>query len=222
MYAKTIVVFGATGDLSRRKIIPALETLFLKGLLQDTKVIGCARSAANREEWLERLGREYNDEFLTQMYHHKCDLADAKSLESIPVEGDSTFFLSVPPEQYENAIRNLKASGHSTTPTPRVLLLKNPLGPDLQSAHHLQSVVDGCLREKQVYRIDHYLGKDTVNNILATRFSNTVLEPLWNRNYVRSAIFATGPLVAKAEHNTMMVLVLFVTCYRTTCFRCCR
>ena len=94
---KTLVVFGATGDLSRKKIIPALETLHNKGLLDNTKVIGCARSAESREEWLERLGRSYESEFLDKLFYHKCDLGDPKSLESIPVEGDSTFFLSVPP-----------------------------------------------------------------------------------------------------------------------------
>jgi glucose-6-phosphate 1-dehydrogenase len=204
--AYTMVIFGASGDLTSRKLIPALYGLFKrKRLPPDTRVVGCSRTKFTSEAWREELakstakfaGSEFDattwQAFAENVFYQPGDvdkLGDMEALKKLldDVEhGPATrvYYLSTMPSLYPIAITNLGEAGLASEETaPRRVVIEKPFGTDLKSAQALNETVHKHFREHQVYRIDHYLGKETVQNMLVLRFANSIFEPIWNRNYI--------------------------------------
>ena len=210
--ASCLVIFGASGDLTARKLLPALYTLAAQDLLPRCfSVVGVARSELGQDgfrqrmraavESFSRLGpvREEVWERLARTIHYLSasveDPQGARQLRDLlarvdracGTEGNRLFYLATPPAAYAGIVRALGAAGLASGGDGRGwarIIIEKPFGRDLVSARQLNRQVLEVFREPQVYRIDHYLGKETVQNILAFRFGNSIFEPLWNRRYV--------------------------------------
>lgn len=197
-----LVLFGGTGDLAMRKLLPALYRRKAAGYLSPkSRVLGVARSDLSREQYLAQvqascqthLGKDYDDkrwaEFSQHVDYLKVDASSpddfnglAKKLEGCDQHGRA-FFLSTAPDLFAPICEGL-ATHDLVTPTSRVVLEK-PLGHDRESSAQINERVGSIFSEKQIFRIDHYLGKETVQNLLALRFGNTLFEPLWRRGRVK-------------------------------------
>jgi len=205
--AYSIVVFGASGDLTSRKLIPALYELYRKGRLPDrTRIIGFSRTKFTDEAWRKKLaestvsfvGGSFDsaiwEEFAGSIFYQAGDIEQAKCFQSLSLrlselEGDGgatrVYYLSMAPRFYKPAIARLGAAAMADeTSHKRHLVIEKPFGTDLQTAQRLNEAVHEAFDEHQVYRIDHYLGKETVQNVLVFRFANSIFEPIWNRNYI--------------------------------------
>jgi glucose-6-phosphate 1-dehydrogenase len=197
-----IVLFGATGDLAKRKLIPGLFHLSLAGLLPEGyRIVGTSRKSLSDDE-LRELARTAVDEFgrreatdetwgpfAERLHYAASDVGDASGLSAAveqaqqDIGGDprTLHYLSVPPAAMAGIVETLGAAG--LTENARVIMEK-PFGTDLASARELNKTVHSVLTEEQIFRIDHFLGKETVQNILALRFANGLFEPVWNREHI--------------------------------------
>ena len=210
--ACTVVLFGASGDLAKRKVIPAMFDLARHNSLGPLyAIVGYARTPMNDESFRASIGDAAKnmseigpidpknwEEFASNLYYQPGEYGKAedfvklaqrlKELESEKkLAGNRLFYLSTPPEVYKDIVEQLGKAGlaRPTCPDSWVrIIIEKPFGRDLASAKELNKIVLNVFEEHQVYRIDHYLGKDTVQNLLVLRFSNGIFEPLWNRNYV--------------------------------------
>lgn len=202
----SIVIFGASGDLTQRKLVPSLFNLYRKGRMpKQFRIVGYGGTAftddqfrAHLKEGLKQFAtfkyksEEWNS-FATNLVYQQgryTDLADFKKLGSLLKNweissGNRIYYMATPPGVFPNIIDLLGLTDQLTEYNGwRRVVIEKPFGTDFDSARSLNEQIHKTLSEGQIYRIDHYLGKETVQNILMTRFANTIFEPLWNRNYI--------------------------------------
>ncbi|HEV2954076.1 MAG TPA: glucose-6-phosphate dehydrogenase [Candidatus Dormibacteraeota bacterium] len=188
-----LVIFGASGDLAKSKIFPALRSLSARGDMPGPiRIIGAGRSDLSEADFKDLVaGQGGSSELANPACWVRLDYDDVESYKSLAtaVEASPTVvtYLATPPATFDPIVRSLAASGVSRKgDINRRIVLEKPLGHDLKSAVELNRHLSQCFDESQIFRIDHYLAKDTVQNVLAFRFSNSIFEPLWNRSLIES------------------------------------
>ncbi|HEV7765624.1 MAG TPA: glucose-6-phosphate dehydrogenase, partial [Thermoanaerobaculia bacterium] len=216
-----LAIFGASGDLTQRKLIPGLYSLAHEGLLPTGQtIIGFARAAITDEEFRATMKEACNehartrpvddavwDNFAKGLFYVQGEFGDAAAYDRLKERmeefdrtrgtgGRRIYYLAVPPDFFATIAETLGSKGmvndpESGAPYTRVIVEK-PFGHDLESARELNRVAVSTFRERQVFRIDHYLGKETVQNLLVLRFANGIFEPFWNRQYIDHVQFTVA------------------------------
>jgi glucose-6-phosphate 1-dehydrogenase len=245
-----LVIFGASGDLTSRKLIPALCGLNNQNLLPDNfSVLGVGRSDMNDVQFRDKM----SESIQKYLIHTPCASLDQKNsfvqkLNYISIDtfnsvdynmlteklnfldnannagGNYLFYLATPPSMYEIIIRNLgfqRLNKALNSKAWRRIVIEKPFGYSLETAQNLNSKVLEVFNEDQIYRIDHYLGKETVQNILVTRFSNGIFEPLWNRNYIDHVEITSSESIGVENRTVVVIMTLQVLCviwFRIICF----
>jgi glucose-6-phosphate 1-dehydrogenase len=205
-----MVIFGASGDLTRRKLIPALYNLAKNKLLSPNfAVVGVARSPMSSEDYRKKVSEDIKqfatdkvdpeiwEQFIRRVYYHSGDMGDKKLylelkdlLEKLDKDhstnGNHMYYMATAADFFGPGVEQLAAVGLMQQDSQywRRVVIEKPFGHDLESARLLNQQLLRVADEKQIYRIDHYLGKETVQNILALRFANGIFEPIWNRRYI--------------------------------------
>jgi len=205
-----MVIFGASGDLTKRKLLPSLYHLAKKKLLPPGfALVGCAIDDMTEEDFRKRVAQDltefggapehcrFCDWLVARLYYHRGDFRDPATYEQLKTKlaeidekdgtgGNYFYYLATSPTLFGEVIQHLGAAGlaEETEGRWRRVVIEKPFGRDLDSARALNREISQVLRENQIYRIDHYLGKETVQNILVFRFSNGIFEPVWNRRYI--------------------------------------
>ena len=211
------VIFGATGDLTQRKLLPTLAHLFHDHPLpRPFAIVGFARRPMNNEQWRgmvldsidkympedDRLDSKAQNEFVQHLYYCQSDFNDREGYQKLAdlleqldeekgTEGNRIFYLATPPTTYSEIIHQLGGAGlarplqgNGNEGSWTRIIIEKPFGRDLASAQKLNRELARVFHENQIYRIDHYLGKETVQNLMAFRFANGIFEPLWNQKYI--------------------------------------
>jgi len=203
------IIFGGTGDLNSRKLAPALYNLFLDNWLPGQfSIIGTGRTKYTEEDYRNTILKDLNEfsrsgqvdrakweEFSGHIFYQVSDLKQRQTYEQFgeriknhQEEWEKTatviFYLAVSPNFFKVIAENIADCKLAEDAENTRLVIEKPFGNDLESATALNKLLGGLFEEKQIYRIDHYLGKETVQNILAFRFANSIFEPIWNRNYI--------------------------------------
>ena len=213
-----IVIVGASGDLSRRKLVPALFSLYCNGFLpKQFNLIGFARTPMDdvryRELMMSSLTCRYvpeanrcdqlMDDFLARCFYHCGNYGDPASFKALhdrlsaqfPEKANNLFYMAIPPSMFSETASSIQQSGLVHDPSSGYwsrVVLEKPFGRDSASFQELHAALSSIFQEKQTYRIDHYLGKEVIQNLMVLRFANKIFEPIWNRNYIDSVSISWG------------------------------
>ncbi|WP_066185885.1 MULTISPECIES: glucose-6-phosphate dehydrogenase [Gracilibacillus] len=217
-----IVIFGATGDLANRKLYPSIYRLYRNGKLSDNfAVIGVARRPWTNEIFHEKVKESIDsfddphidkDEFASHFHYNPFDIQDLEHYQELEnlikeldakheTEGNRLFYFSMAPNFFGTLAANLKSEGLTTTEGWTRLVIEKPFGHDYQSAKELNDQIREAFNEDQIYRIDHYLGKEMVQNIEVIRFANALFEPLWNNQYISNIQITSSEVLGVEERG---------------------